>query len=125
MESADGAAVAATTISLFALALALRNRRADIAREEAYKVRARVWEVLNGEPGLRTIEALDENDGKTDIRIRLLGRTAEQLGVAGAPMLGHKLEHVLEEPWGSNTSDKSRSTRSDFVTSATEFMKPA
>jgi hypothetical protein len=66
MNASDWAATAAALISLMALLFSLRNRSADIAREEAYRVRARVWEILNTEPGLRTVLALDDDDGNSD-----------------------------------------------------------
>ena len=125
VSASDWAASAAAVISLVALLFSLRNRSADIAREEAYRVRARVWEILSGEPGLRTILALDEDDGGHEKRIKFLGRTSEQLDVAGAAQLGTKLRDLLEQSWGPNATQQSLTTRRDFVRSATEFMKPA
>jgi len=125
MSTSDWAATAAAVISLVALLFSLRNRSADIAREEAYRVRARVWEILSGEPGLRTILALDEGDENSEKRVKLLGRTCAQLEVAGAAMLGSKLRDLLEQGWGSKTTPRSLSIRIDFIESASEFMKPA
>ena len=54
----------------------LRNRRDDIAREEASWVRARVWEILNGDPDfrpLRTVQVLHED--KVGDRVKFLART--------------------------------------------------
>jgi hypothetical protein len=125
MSATDWAAAAAAVISLVALLSSLRNRRADIAREEAYRVRARVWEVLDREPGLRTVLALDESDGQADKRVKLLRRTADQLDVAGAAMLGSNLREVLKHPWGADTTEGSRAARSEFINSAKELMRPA
>lgn len=125
MSASDWAATAAAVISLVALLFSLRNRSADIAREEAYRVRARVWEILNGEPGLRTILALEEDDGNAEKRVKLLSRTCAQLEVAGAAKLGSKLRDLLEQDWGPNRTQRALSIRRDFIESASEFMKPA
>ena len=125
MSASDWAATVAAVISLVALLFSLRNRSADIAREEAYRVRARVWEILNREPGLRTILALDEDDGNAEKRVKLLGRTCAQLEVAGATKLGSKLRDLLEQGWGPNPTQRTLSVRSDFIESVSEFMKPA
>lgn len=125
MSASDWAAAAAAVISLLALLFSLRNRRADIAREEAYRVRARVWEILDREPGLRTILALQEDDGQADKRVKLLERTAAQFDVAGAAALGSGLREVLEHPWGAAATPESQAARSAFVDAAKQFMKPA
>jgi hypothetical protein len=125
MSASDWAATAAALISLIAILISLRNRSADIAREEAYRVRARVWEILNTEPGLRTVLALDEDDGNSEKRVKLLGRTCAQLEFAGAGILGSQLREVLEQGWGPKTTQNSLSIRRDFIDSTSEFMKPA
>jgi len=125
MSTSDWAATAAAVISLVALLFSLRNRSADIDREEAYRVRARVWEILSREPGLRTILALDDDDGNAEKRVKLLGRTCAQLEVAGATKLGIKLLDLLEQGWGPNPTQRALSVRSDFIESVSEFMKPA
>lgn len=105
----------------------LRNRRDDIAREEASWVRARVWEILNGDSDLRplrTVQALHEKD-ETGRRVKFLARTPVQLDVAGAAMLGNKLRAVLDQEWGTGTDKQSESARDDFVQSAKQFMNPA
>jgi hypothetical protein len=124
MSASDWAAVAAALVSLLALLFSLRNRRDDIAREEAYRVRARVWEILDREPGLRTVLALDNDDGQTGKRLKLLQRTADQLDVASAATLGSDLREVLMQAWGRDTTDRSRSERSSFLEAAKQFMKP-
>lgn len=124
MSASDWAAAAAAVISLLALLFSLRNRRADIAREEAYRVRARVWEILDREPGLRTVLALEEDDGQADKRLRLLRRTADQLDVAGAAALGQDLREVLEQAWGADTTERSQLARASFVDSARRLMTP-
>ena len=113
----------ATTIALVSLGVSLFNRRQDIKREERYRIRTRVWEVLNGEPGLRTVQALDEDDGNTQTRIELLQRTAAQLKVAGAEPLGHDLEIVLSKRWPGN-DEEAVSARNRFLDSVAEFMNP-
>jgi len=50
-------------------------------------------------------------------RIRLLGRTCEQLEVVGAAMLGSKLRGVLEQGWGPDTTH-------DHYRSATTLSSP-
>ena len=125
MSAGDWTAPVATAISLLALAFSLRNRRDDIAREEAFRVRERVWTILDREPGLRTVLALTEPDGKTESRIRFLRRTVEQLAVAGAADLAGQLGIVLDQSWGADTSDRSRTIRKEFLESASLFMKPA
>jgi len=125
MNASDWAATAAAVISLVALLFSLRNRSADIAREEAYRVRARVWEIMSREPSLRTILALNEDDGNTEKRVKLLGRTCAQLEVAGATKPGSKLGALLEQGWGPNTTQRALSVRKDFIDSVGEFMKPA
>jgi hypothetical protein len=125
MSPSDAAAAAAAVISLLALLLSLRNRRDDIAREEAFRVRTRVWEILDREPGLRTVLALHEGDGESSKRVTLLQRTAEQLDVAGAAKLGSSLRVVLKQAWGTETTEQSRSAREEFVESARQFMTPA
>ena len=125
MSASDWAATAAAVISLVALLFSLRNRSADIAREEAYRVRARVWEILSREPGLRTILALNEDDGNAEKRVKLLGRTCAQLEVAGAAKLGSKLRVLLEQDWGPNATQQALSVRENFTDSVKEFMKPA
>jgi hypothetical protein len=117
-------ATAAAAISFFALLLSLRNRREDLAREEAYQVRSRVWEILDREPGLRTILALDACDGQTPKRVELLRRTADQLDVAGAPVLARNLREVLDQPWGEPMGEAPETARRDFVESASQFMRP-
>jgi hypothetical protein len=124
MNASDWAAAAAALISLIALLFSLRNRNADIAREEAYRVRARVWEILNAEPGLRTVLALDEDDGSSEKRVKLLDRTCAQLEVAGAGEIGSKLRELLKQDWGPKTTQRSLSIRRDFIDSTSEFMKP-
>jgi hypothetical protein len=116
--------VAATVISLVALALSMRNRRNDIAREEAFQLRQRVWTILDREPGLRTVLALDEPDGQTPSRIRYLRRTVEQIEVAGAARLASELSVVLDQTWGTETAKESLSTRREFLDSARRFLKP-
>jgi hypothetical protein len=80
-----------------------------------------VWDILNGEPGFRTISALSEADGKTETRRGLLERTASQLRLAGAPELGEKLSTLLKSPWPTPAHDP----RGEFVKSASKFMEPA
>jgi hypothetical protein len=123
MDITDWMSIAAAVISLTALLVSLKNRKADIAREEAYLIRSRVWEILNGEPGFRTVSALDEPDDKTDQRIKLLRRTAAQLKLAGASRLGCKLENLLDGAW-PRADEKSQSARKDFRKAATDFMQP-
>jgi hypothetical protein len=124
MSLGDVVAPIATAISVVALVVSLRNRRSDIAREEAYQVRARVWTILDREPGLRTVLALHEPDGKTDDRVSYLRRTAAQVEIAGAPRLAHELADVLDQPWGIGTIAQSLSTRAAFVSSAARFLMP-
>ncbi len=115
----------ALVFSVAAFGVSLVHRRAEIERQEATSVRARVWEILNGEAGLRSLDALDVADGKTTMRITLLDRTATQLGVAGASELGAALKAAVAEPWGSDANDRSRRCRVDFHNAATEFMRPS
>jgi hypothetical protein len=123
MEIKDWMSIAAAFISLTALIVSLRNRKADIAREEAYLIRSRVWEILNGEPGFRTVSALDEADDKTDQRIKLLRRTAAQLKLAGAFSLGCQLDNLLDGAW-PKADEKTQRAREDFCKAATDFMQP-
>jgi hypothetical protein len=123
MEIRDWMSIVAAAISLTALVVSLRNRKLDIAREEAYRIRARVWEILSGAAGYRTITALNEPDGKTNDRIKLLRRTAEQLKIAGALALGGQLDSVLDGQW-PNADVRSARAREDFCKAAAEFMKP-
>ena len=113
----------AVIISLAALVRARNNRIEDIARNEAYRIRVRVWEVLNGEAGLRSVNALDDHDGKTRARLALLERTALQLKAAGAPALGDHLENVLNQEWPA-ANEASTSSRSSFHDAVVDFMKP-
>lgn len=125
VRAGDWISIIALVFSVAAFRVSLVHRRAEIERQEATSVRARVWEILNGEAGLRSINALDVDDDKTTTRIRLLERTATQLGVAGASELGTALNAVVAEPWGSETSDQSRRVRVDFHNAAAEFMRPS
>jgi hypothetical protein len=100
------------------------QRQATVMQAEAF-VRDRVWAILTKEPGLRTVIALDENDGDTGKRVKLLQRTAEELDVAGAAALGEKLRNVLQpgdQGWGAGTTKESRLARKEFVDSAIQFM---
>lgn len=124
MDGGDIAAAFASAIALAALIVSLLNRRGDIEREEQYRIRTRVWELLNGEPGLRTVQALDESDGKTNTRIKLLRRTAVQLKAAGAESLGRNLETVLDGSW-PDPGEELLSARATFVDCVTKFMNPA
>jgi hypothetical protein len=124
MGIGDWMAIVAVVISLTSLMMSLINRKQDIAREEAYRIRARVWEILNGEPGSRSISALDQSDGKTGTRIELLRRTAEQLKLAGALDLGSHLESFLSRTTWPNADEKSRKAREEFRRAAAEFMQP-
>jgi len=85
----------------------------------------RAWEILNREPGLRTILDLHEDDGEANKRVKLLERTAAQFDVAGAAALGSGLREVLEHPWGTAATPESQAARSAFVDAAKQFMKPA
>ncbi|HMF44464.1 MAG TPA: hypothetical protein VKQ32_27510 [Polyangia bacterium] len=117
MEVRDVTAIVAATISLAAIIISLRNRAADIARQERYVIRGRVWEILNGEAGLRTVHALAEQDGKNDDRKRFLSRTATQLKVAGASELGHALDSLVK-----GACDEA--ARTGFIDLADRFMSP-
>jgi hypothetical protein len=120
MEIKDWISIGAATISLVALLISLINRQRDLTRAEAYQIRTRVWDILNGEPGFRTISALSESDGKTETRRSLLERTASQLKLAGAPELGEKLSTLLKSPWPTPSPDP----RDGFLKSASKFMEP-
>jgi len=124
MGIGDWMTIIAVVISLTSIMMSLINRKQDIAREEAYRIRARVWEILNGEAGSRSMSALDQSDGKTGIRIELLRRTAEQLKLAGALDLGSHLESFLSRTTWPHADEKSRKAREEFRTAAAEFMQP-
>ncbi len=125
MGTSDWLAAAAAVISLLALLFSLRNRSADIAREEEYRVRSRAWEILNSKTGLRTILALHKDDGLVATRVDLLERTADQLEVAGAAKLASELRDLLKHTWGADTIAQSQAARNTFIESASHFMKPA
>lgn len=120
-------AALAVVVSIAAFVVSIVSRRSDIAREEAYRVRARTWEILDREPGLRTVLTLKEpiDDPGIAKRIDLLGRTAKQLEIAGAPALARQLSAVLEQPWGRNTSAASTLALDKFVEAARETVRPA
>jgi hypothetical protein len=120
MEIKDWISIGAATLSLAALVISLVNRQRDLARAEAYQIRTRVWDILNGEPGFRTISALSESDGKTETRRGLLERTANQLRLAGAAELGEKLSTLLKSEWPTPSPDP----RDEFLRSARKFMEP-
>ena len=58
-------AVAAAMISVVALAFSVRNRRSDLDRSEAAIVRARTWEILDRDAGMRTANSLLKPDGQS------------------------------------------------------------
>jgi len=98
VSTSNWIAVAALAVSLAAVLLSLLHRRLDMKREEEFGLRSRAWLILDREPGLRTVQALDDVDGETSRRVKLLGRTARQLKVAdvrrlsartGAPPFQH------------------------------------
>lgn len=66
---------------------------------------------MNREPGLRTVLALHEPDGKTPRRIRYFRRTVDQIQVAGAAGLASELGFVLDHAWGTETEEGSLSTQ--------------
>jgi hypothetical protein len=95
------------------------QREANVMQAEAF-VRDRVFAILNGESGLRSVIALGDDDGKTGIRVKLLERTAEELDVAGAETLAEKLRKLLA--FGEHGSPVSRTMRDEFATFAKQFM---
>ncbi len=121
LQIKDTFAFAALLVSIISLVISLVNRLFDIKREEEYRIRNRVWDILDGEPGLRTVNALDSADSETDKRIALLVRTAMQLKVAGAESLGEQLENVLKEKW-PDWSQSAVSAREKFLEQVTRFM---
>jgi hypothetical protein len=122
MEIRDWVLIATAVISLNALIVSWRNRKLDIDREKAFQIRARVWDILNGDAGSRSISALDQSDGKTENRIKLLRRTADQLKIAGELTLGGQLESLLGETW-PKADEKSRKAREDFYKAVAVFMQ--
>jgi hypothetical protein len=130
VNSSNWIAVAAVAVSVVALMVAFRNRRTDLEREEEYRKRSRAWLILDRDPGLRTVLALDDvhdddGDVKTRYRIKLLERTARQLEVAGAPDLGHSLRLTLTHPWGTQTTREGEEARDEFVAAAQRFIGTA
>jgi hypothetical protein len=121
MQASDWIAISAALTSLVALAIGIYNRRADIAMHKANARKARVWEVLNGETGTRSIYALDVDDGQTGKRIVLLHGTAGQLDVANASSLANQLRDLLSKPWGAGTTGDSREARDAFLKAVTAF----
>jgi hypothetical protein len=120
----DWISIVAVVISLISLGISLRNRQRDIDRERENSIRAKAWEILNNEPGYRTVNALDDPDNQTDTRIKLLERTAEQLRLAGAPKLGDQLTSFLDKNQWPDADAKTKRARDDFRMAAAEFIKP-
>lgn len=120
-------AALAVVVSIAAFIVSVLSRRSDIAREEAYRVRSRIWEILDREPGLRTVLTLKEpiDDPGVAKRVDLLGRTAKQLEIAGAPALARQLSAVLDQPWGRNTTEESLRSLDNFLEAARETVRPA
>lgn len=123
LDAGNWIAIGALAVSLISLLISWLNRQADKKRGERLAIKARVWEVLNGNgPGLRTVSALSQDDGDTTKRIELLERTAQQLTAAGAKSLGDELELVLKENWPN--SDQGKAARDRFTNLLTKFMEP-
>lgn len=129
MSASDWIALVAVLISLLALVISSWNRERDITREERAAIRARVWAILSMEPGIRTVLALDDNDGEFEKRKRLLERTAVQLKSAGAQQVGTKLADVLNHDWSDRPTPEVKkareAAREEFINSLTQFMSPA
>jgi hypothetical protein len=117
-------AISAVLVSIASLLTAAYYRRSDIAREEAFRVRSRVWVILDREPGLRTVLALDDRDDKTAWRIKALQRTSRQLDVAGAPDLARLLDDVLSHRWGSQSTEDALLSRDEFIRAAQDRIRP-
>ena len=117
----DLIAVLAVIISLFALVVSLINRRADIDRLNKYRTRDKVWNLLTSSAGLRSIEALAKEDGKTEKRVEMLRRTATQLKTAGAKSLGDELESLLHNTWPSGKG--TTAAKEEFLDSVNDYMK--
>lgn len=111
-------------VAVVALGLSLMHRRTDRQRVAGEELRRRVWEILDREPGMRSVNSLHRTDGKTEDRLRYLGPTADQLDVAGAPDLAVLLRSVLKEPWGAQANDDSEAARERFVLGCNEFLAP-
>jgi hypothetical protein len=118
--SAEITAIATTVLAVFAILTAIYAIRAFGKQSKAVSdqaeqlklqrqanleqavalVRGRVWAVLAKQPGMRTVVALGEPGGRTDKRVELLQRTAHELDVAGAKILGDKLRDVWKAGMG-------------------------
>jgi hypothetical protein len=122
VKASDWIAIAAAIISLAALTIAIYNGYADRAIAKANERKGRVWTILSGEPGIRTISALDVDDGQTTRRIELLERTASHLDVADASSLAKQLRDLLSKPWGAATTSESRKAREAFFKAVPAFM---
>jgi hypothetical protein len=122
MKASDWIAIAAALISLAALTIAIYNGRADRAMHKANARKARVWEILSGQAGTRTIDALEKDDGQTSQRIDFLSRTAGQLDAADASSLANQLRDLLSKPWGAGTTSESREARDALIKAVRAFM---
>lgn len=116
-------AVVSAGIAVSALVLSLRNRKDDIKRQEKYQREARVWGILSGEAGLRSVVALDANDGETSERKKFLGRTAASLEAAGEQNLRGLLVAVIQHDWPM-ANDEARAARDTFFAAVTEKFGP-
>lgn len=88
-------------------------------------MKSRVSETLNGESGIRSVDALDEDDGQTSRRLTLLRRTANQLDIAGAPALENLLRETLSQPWGAEATAQSLAAREAFQQAVQDFLSPS
>lgn len=105
------AAVSAVVVSVVSLALARRSRIHD-----------RIWSILVDSPAnLRSLEALDDDEDQT-VRLKMLGRTASSLDMAGASELGDALRRVCRHAWGPAAEPEAETDRVEFQQAVARFM---
>ena len=124
MKAGDWIAMGSALVALVALGVSLSNRRGDIARDEQVDVRSRVWGILQGEAGERTVRKQDDPDGRAEERVGYLTPTVQQLRTAGAPAVADALQRVINENClGEDLSD-ARRHRDEFFVELSQFMTP-